>query len=254
MANGKTFQTYEIEEINPSNLLFEENYGVVSKQWLGGLSTARVGSNASITLTDTGYRIYRSPNQTGTPGSGSGQTQNWIGLHIVNGQNNRYGFVQGHSYMIAFDVKGVSDTAASDVSWSNQQGWGGGGLTPSPSSVVKNNPVTSSFNTSEWQHFSYKWTINDSVYKTCTQSYSGFTEGNTYMSYNGFKFGWGYTQTGSLGTDVYIKNLRMYDITNISNPLQIGKNETQCLEIIEGIEPVQFNSVGGIECNELIEI
>lgn len=247
MANGKTFQTYEIEEINPSNLLFNEAYGIATKQWVGGMSSY-TQSNCQVSLTDNGYRVYRTPNVNPTD---NGNTM-WGGFVIKN-TDNRYGFVQGHTYVLEFDVKGQSSNACSDVYWTNQVGWGGGGLNPSPSGVVICNPVTSNWQSTEYQHFSYKWTC-DSIYKTCTSSYSSFTQGNTYISYRDFKFGWGYTQTGSLGTDVYIKNLRMYDITNISNPLQIGKNETQCLEIIEGIEPVQFNSVGGIECNELIEI
>ncbi len=247
MANGKTFQTYEIEEVNPSNLLFNEAYGIATKQWVGGMSSY-TQSNCQVSLTDNGYRVYRTPNVNPTD---NGNTM-WGGF-VISNANNRYGLVQGHTYVIEFDIKGQSSTATPDIWWSNLVGWGGGGLSPSPSNVVSCNPVTSNWQSTEYQHFSYKWTC-DSIYKTCTSAYHTYVQGQTYLSYSGFKYGWNYAATGSLGTDVYIKNLRMYDITNISNPLQIGKNETQCLEIIEGIEPVQFNSVGGIECNELIEI
>jgi hypothetical protein len=48
--------------------------------------------------------------------------------------------------------------------------------------------------------------------------------GNTYISYKEFKFGYSYTSTGSLGTDIYIKNLTMHDITNdIDNNINITK-------------------------------
>jgi hypothetical protein len=45
----------------------------------------------------------------------------------------------------------------------------------------------------------------------------------------------------------------MYDITNETIPIDMGKHGIKCLEIIEGVEPLSFNSNGGIECNELIE-
>lgn len=252
MANSKTFQTYEIEEVNPSNLLFNEAYGIATKQWVGGMSSY-TQSHCQVTLTDDGYRIYRTPNQTY---SDSNRVM-WGGFVIDGGTGNRYGLEKGHTYVLEFDIKGQSSNRSHDTYWTWQIGWGGGELAPSPSNVAIANPYSGTNHSStDYEHFSYKFTINDNVYKTCTTSYNSNSAvaGNTYNSYRYFKFGWSYESTGSLGTDVYIKNLRMYDITNISNPLQIGKNETQCLEIIEGIEPVQFNSVGGIECNELIEL
>ena len=95
------------------------------------------------------------------------------------------------------------------------------GLTPSPSNVVHNGSTFgANFQSDDWITFYYAWTITDDVYKVCTSSYSSFVQGNTYLSYNGFKFGFGYSSTGSLGTDLYFKNFRMYDITNqINNPI-----------------------------------
>ena len=38
--------------------------------------------------------------------------------------------------------------------------------------------------------------------------------GNTYLSYNHFGVGFDYRSTGALGTDLYIRNFQMYDITD----------------------------------------
>ena len=247
MANSKILQTWQIEEINNGNLAFDASYGIMKKQYLGGLSNY-TQSNCQVTLTDSGYRIYRPPNLNPTD---NGNTM-WGGF-VLSNSGNRFGLIQGHTYVIEFDIKGQSSTATPDIYWTNMVGWGGGGLNPVPTGVVTCNPVTSNWQSSDYQHFSYKWTC-DSIYKTCTSAYHTFVQGNSYLSYAGFKYGWGYANTGSLGTDVYIKNLRMYDITGQTAEIDMSKSGIKCLEIIENIEPVQFNRNGGIECNELIEL
>lgn len=244
MANSKVIETWQIEEVNNGNLAFNESCGIASKQWVGGLSSY-TQSNCSCSLTDDGYRIYRTPNVNPT---NNGSTM-WGGF-VLDNTNNRFGFIQGHTYVIEFDIKGKSSNATPDIWWSNLVGWGGGGLSPAPTNVVICNPVTSNWQSTDYQHFSYKWTC-DSIYKTCTSAYSSFVQGQSYVSYKGFKYGWNYTDTGSLGTDVYIKNLRMYDTTT---EIDMSKQGIKCLEIIENVEPVQFNRNGGIECNELIEL
>ena len=50
-------------------------------------------------------------------------------------------FTKGHTYIIAFNVKGQTSNSV-EVNWSNNCGWGGGGLTPSPSDVSHNAPTT----------------------------------------------------------------------------------------------------------------
>jgi len=54
-------------------------------------------------------------------------------------------------------------------------GWGGGGLSPTPSNVTIKN-ISSNFNgeTEVW----YKFTINDDIVKTCTSAYSSFVANN----------------------------------------------------------------------------
>ena len=94
--------------------------------------------------------------------------------------------------------------------------------------------------------------MNDDLYKVCTSSYSGFVAGNTYLSYNGFKFGFSYSDTGSMGTDLYITNIRIYDITN--NPsFEISKNGIIEGQVIEG-DSIKIMKTKDLITNNFIEI
>jgi hypothetical protein len=135
-------------------------------------------------------------------------------------------FIKGHRYVVQFETKGQTSNKPSDIYWTNLAGWGGGGLQPTPTDVVIKN-IDANFNSQEWTIISYTWTINDDVYKTCTSSYSSFVQGTVYPSYRDFKWGFGYTDTGTLGTDLYIKNVRMYDLTTAS---QIDIKKTGVIE------------------------
>ena len=209
------------------NMLQIPASGIVLKQWTTGLSSY-TQSNCSCTLTDKGYRIYRPPNKNP---SNDGNTM-WGGF-VLKPFNIDSNFLQkGHTYILKFHISGQSSNSA-EFHWSNQVGWGGGGLSPNPSNVSSSS-IPSNFNGE--CDFIYKWTINDDVRKVCTSSYSGFVAGTEYVSYRDFKWGFNYTDTGALGTDVYITDLRMYDITNASDT-EIKKSgilETGSFEEING--------------------
>lgn len=187
------------------NILYKVECALLDKSWTNGLE-AYNQTNCQCTLTDNGFRIYRPSNLTV---SANGETM-WGGLRISN-EANQFNLIKGHTYIILFDVNGKTTNAAGSIGWTNNMGWGGGGLIPSPNNTSCD-WVAENFNGTKtcW----YKWTINDDIYKVCTTSYSGFVAGNTYVSYRHFMFGFGYASTGSLGTDLYITNIRMYDITN----------------------------------------
>ena len=250
---------YEFIENSLPNMLWNENDGIATKTWKGGLSKY-VQSNCSCTLTDRGYRIYRTPNVNPTD---NGNTM-WGGFVIRNTDNqfnvnstynNRYGFIKGHTYVIAFDIEGISSNAAPDIYWTNGVGWGGGGLNCNPSNVEL--CVTEADFNGKKTCF-YKWTLSDDIVKTCTSAYWNYVKGTQYLSYAGFKFGWQYTDTGSMGTDVYITNLRMYDITNILNwkdLIHINKNGIiDCENISEVNDLTKFNMTGEITSPNFIEI
>ena len=194
------------------NKLESTNYAIEMKTFSNGLSSY-TQKNCQCTLTDDGYRIYRTPNANTT---NSGSTM-WGGFVVKPFNIDNNFFEDGHSYIILFDVKGKSSGAATDFYWTNQVGWGGGGLNPVPTNEVKYNPVSANFNSDVYVTAYYKWDLTDGVRKVCTTSYSNFSAGTTYISYRDFKFGYNYYDTGPMGTDIYIKNLRLYDITNMKN-------------------------------------
>lgn len=227
------------------NLLFKTEEARINKSFVNGLSRY-IQENCQCTLTDNGYRIYRPANLTV---ANNGSTM-WGGLVIHPHQC--FDLQKGHTYVISFHVKGKSSNEASDsLGFHNLVGWDGGGLEPKPSNVECYNPVGTDFNGEG--DFWYKFTINDDVYKVCTTSYSGFVAGNTYLSYNGFKFGFGYTSTGSMGTDLYISNIRMYDIT--SDPsFNISKSGLIQGTLIEGDSAKIMKDSNELITNNFIEI
>lgn len=227
------------------NLLFKTEEARINKSFGNGLSNY-TQAHCQVTLTDDGYRIYRTPNKTV---AADGHVM-WGGLVLNPMQAGTYTFIDGHTYVIAFHVKGKSSESAYDFGWRNLVGWEGGGLNPTPSNVEYYNPVTNNFNGEG--DFWYKWTLNDGVYKVCTSSYASYVAGNTYLSYAGFKFGWQYTSTGSMGTDLYITNIRMYDITD--NPsFEIPKNGVIEGQLIEGSE-IKIMKTKDLITNNFIEI
>ncbi len=220
--NKDNTHSYQLNE-EYLNLCSLAEYGIATKQWIGGLSSY-TQANCQCTLTNDGYRIYRPENKTV---SGDGNTM-WGGFVLNNGEDNYFGFQDNHTYMLQFEVKGKSSNNVSSVYWTNYVGWGGGGLNPTGTSVKYWNPVTTNYNSDQWKTFTYVWTINDGLYKTCTSAYAHYVAGNKYMSYKGFKFGFDYTNTGTLGTDLYIKNVRLYDITN-GKKASINKSGTMSM-------------------------
>lgn len=225
------------------------NEALCERTFTKGLSSY-TQSNCQVTLTDKGYRIYRPPNVNP---SANGSTM-WGGLVLLPFVNDENFFVQYHSYIMMFHISGKSSNRP-DFGWSNNVGWGGGGLNPLPTEIGNN------LQQAEFQgetDFYYAFTINDSIYKVCTSSYSIFVQGNTYLSYKGFKFGFSYTDTGTLGTDLYLTNFRCYDITNPTNCIEVKKNGIiTSLEFSESPTPpsgkTQFYSSGEILSREIIE-
>ena len=211
---------FEISEI-AENKFFKVNLAIN-----GDLDKASNGvgtysqSNCTQTYENNSIRIYRPPNLVH---DSSTMHNMWGGVRIRNSSvnscheynsdtDNLFNLQKGHTYIIYFKVKGQSSNAATSIGWTNQMGWSGGGLNPAPSNVeYLYTPVN--FN-GEMDCF-YKFTINDEIVKTCTSSYSYAVSGKQYLSYNDFMYGFGYENTGTLGTDVYVSNYRLYDITDI---------------------------------------
>ena len=212
-----------------NNLLELTEYSLRKKEWGYGLSSY-TQSNCSCTLTDDGYRIYRTPNVNPAD---NGSTM-WGGLVIFPFNVADNILQKNHRYVIMFHVKGKSSNSVVDVYWSNNVGWGGGGLDPRP--VINRNTMNLLANFNGETDVIYDFTINDDIYKVCTSSYSSFVAGNTYLSYNGFKFGFQYTNTGAWGTDLYITNIRMYDITSYTSSVNLAKSGILSISALNEID------------------
>lgn len=193
------------------------NNALYDKQFKNGLASY-TQTNCRVTLTDNGYRIYRPPNMNPT---NNGNTM-WGGLLIQPFSDDNNFLVQGHTYILMFHVSGVSSNNATHHYWSNNAGWSGGsyGLGTSPTNVQYNDLGA---NFQGEKDIYYKFTVSDAIMKTCTKSYSTFVQGTSYNCYRDFKWGFEYTDTGTLGTDLYITSFRCYDITSPDNVVKFLK-------------------------------
>lgn len=189
-----------------TNLAFPVNTQILKNSFTGMLSRY-TQTNCQVTIEDNAVRIYRPPNLTP---SADGNTM-WGGLAIQN-LNNELNLQKGHSYVLAMTISGQSSNVG-EISFHNLLGWDGHGLTPAPTEIYTKKLPTDfqGENVDVWR----AWTINDDVYKVCTSSYSGFVEGNTYISYRTLAYKYQYWSTGTLGTDIYIRNIRLFDITDL---------------------------------------
>ena len=232
------------------NILYKTNEALLNKTFTDGL-LYYTQANCQVTLTDIGYHIYRPPNKTP---STDGSTM-WGGLVIRPFNADANALIKGHRYVIKFEVKGKSSNGvSSEMNWSNQCGWGGGGLSPTPSNVVYNG-LPANFNSEDWYPIQYAWTINDDIIKTCTTSYSSFVAGQQYISYRDFKFGYGYVDTGDLGTDIYLRNIRLYDITTPQNIINVNKQGiVNSGNLVENKGNVSFKIDSDLYATEFIEI
>ena len=197
------------------NLIQDANTALWNKEFSSSSLSAYIQSNCQVTLTDEGYRIYRPPNKNPTD---DGNTM-WGGLIIrphVGNDIQVSSLQKNHTYILKFELKGKTSNSVSDMYWSNQAGWGGGGLSPNPSNVSYSS-IGANWISDEWKNYYYRFTINDDIMKKCTSSYSTFVKDQYYNSYRDFKFGFIYTNTGDMGTDLYLRNFRLYDITDHSS-------------------------------------
>lgn len=226
LDNSGNMHTFELNE-NKINLMWRPENARAAGKGLNsndGLS-AYTQTNCQVTCNANGYNIYRPANLT----VANNNNTMYGGLRIRNSINssahiydmntdNIFNLQKNHTYAWIFTIEGNTTNAPSFV-LTNNMGWGGGGLLPSPSNVKSKN-ISTNFN-GKTEVF-YKFTITDDVVKTCTTSYGSnpniFTQGNQYLSYMDFGWYWGYDSTGT-GTNIYVSNIRLYDITNIQQQL-----------------------------------
>jgi hypothetical protein len=135
---------------------------------------------------------------------------------------------EGHSYVIMLDVRGCTSNIPVCY-WSNNVGWEAPELTPILTGVVTNNAIGKEFSSINYVTYRYEFTVNDSLYKKCEKSYQNFVEGEYYLSYRDFFFGFTYKSTGPQGTELYIRNIRMYDVTKDEVLEELAQRKTRAV-------------------------
>ena len=189
------------------NLLFDIDSHIEMRVWKPGLSKFEQ-ENCKCSLTNQGFKISR-------PGGLTVATNGYtmfggLVLHPFELDSNI--LEEGHSYVIMLDVRGCTSNVPVCY-WSNNVGWEAPELSPILTGVVTNNAIKKEFSSINYVTYRYEFTVNDSLYKKCEKSYQNFVEGEYYLSYRDFFFGFTYKSTGPQGTELYIKNIRMYDVT-----------------------------------------
>ena len=253
--NLGNIHTFELKE-ESSNILFLPEVSRTKLEFTNGLSRY-TQANCQVTLTENGFRIYRPPNLTT---ANDGNTM-YGGLKLVNQstdtvnpydaiRDNIWKLQKGHTYLLAFHAKGKTTNAVANFSFTNNMGWGVGGVSPSPT-VIATSSLTANFN-GEKDCF-YIFTINDDIIKTSNDARAGYDGSSQYLSYRHIAFNWGYANTGTDGTDIYLTNFRMYDITNaigkIKNIGQIDFNG-----FIEQLDKAQIRKRCELLSSEFIEL
>lgn len=251
--NQQQVHTFEgFEQL--SNIMYKPNLAIGAQEWKDGLNRYQQ-SNCQVSLTKNGVHVYRPANLSQ---ANDGNTM-YGGLKIVNSTadtvhaydstiDNIFNLQKNHTYVWIFYVKG-STTNAPGFQVTNNMGWGGGGLTPSPSNVeIKNIPTNFDGETEIW----YKFTISDDIVKTCTSSYSSFVANTQYLSYKHFGWNWSYATTGN-GTDIYITNIRLYDITDIPIGKLTKTGITKFSSIFEVNDSIHITKNEDLIVNQFIE-
>lgn len=210
--NKGNFFANNIEE--PANIASIVNEAIVNKTFTNGVSSY-TQANCQVSLTDNGYRIYRPANLI-YPDAGNTM---WGGLKINLFNNEESKIEKGKRYRISFLVNGKTSNSPGNVYFSNNMGWGGGGLTNVGFSY--NDTIPTNFN--GVKRVVAETNVIDDVYKVCTTSYSSFVAGQYYNCYKDLCFGFGYQSTGTLGTDIYITDFKIQEITD-NNKNSISEN------------------------------
>jgi hypothetical protein len=237
------------------NKLFKLDMALGDKTFKWGLASY-TQSNCQVTLTDDGFRIYRPPNLTQS-NDGNTMYGGLVMRPFTNGPDadDSNFLIKNHTYIFLCHIRGQSSSAfTSCIMITNNAGWSGAnyGLTTELSGVSNNN-IPSNFN-GELDLY-YKFTVAGDIWKVCTQSYSSFVQGTSYNCYRDWMLGFGYGNTGTLGTDLYLTRFRCYDITNGSELFNMNKNGTLNLNWITEQNPItRITSAKEILTNEIYEI
>ena len=246
---------YTFNETN-ENILFNVEKARTNLIFTDGL-WKYTQSNCQVTLTEQGYHIYRPPNLTT---ANDGNTM-WGGLLINNqttrtiaaydaSRDNIWNLQKNHTYIFAFHAKGQSSNSPSLIVESNM-GWDRiAGVGPNPT-YLASKTIPANFNGEQDCYIIFK--IEDDIVKVATENKSSYVQGTSYLSYKELCLNYFYTATGTLGTDLYLTNFRLYDITDqISQIKKTGAINFSSL--VEQVDKAQIRKNSELLATEFIEM
>ena len=252
MKNIGELANYNIE----AQHAFDGRFGVMPEDYYNanfpngqpGLGTYQQG-NLTVTMTSQGIRIYSEPNRDGRAQEGS-EWNTWGGFCWSPMKQYRC-LIKGHHYRLSWHVSGQSSRPMNSVYWSNQIGWG---QYPDAEPTVHKTVLHLADFQGEMDCF-YDFTIEDDIFKTTgSDVHSGFEPNTSYLAYSAFKIGYEYGFTGTLGTDIYITNLKLYDLTS-GKVYSVGHNGMiKTTEVVAGRRSsARLHSDGVIDVTDIIE-
>ena len=255
--NLNMMHTYEFKE-EAFNILFPVELSRTNLTFSNGLGKY-TQANCSVTLTNQGYRIYRPPNISNSSSGGSNNM--WGGLKIINqvtdkislydtSNDNNLNLQVGHTYIFAFHAKGQSSNPSMQLNWSNNMGYSGRGLSPEPTIILQDG-IPENFQGEKDCVFIF--TISDTISKICTTTYSSYVKDNEYLSYRHLLLRWDYTNTGELGTDIYLTDFRMYDITSYMAKIT-KQGQAKFYNFVEQLTNCKIRKNSELLASQLIEI
>ena len=238
IENGTNFRTWAYLDVC-SEATYNANY----PNDIDISLSAYVQGNCQVTQTSQGIRIYSEANAT--------SDATWGGLVFSPMVYSRC-LIKGHHYRISWHVKGHSSRAMTDVYWSNQVGWG---QSPGPDPTV-HKYILPPANFDGEMDCLYDFTIEDEVFKTTPSECSNpsFSPNTSYLAYAAFKIGFTYQETGSMGTDIYITDVKMYDLTT-GDVYKVEKNGiVKTTELVSGRrDSARLHSDGVIDITDIEE-
>lgn len=258
--NKGNLHTFELNE-QASNIFFNIEKARTNLTFTDGLSRY-TQSNCQVTLTEDGCHIYRPPNLLRK--SSGGADNMFGGLKFVNqstdtvseynsDRDNIWNLQTGHTYILTVHVTGQTHNAAS---WNITHNMGNGvsvGVAPSPTIIISKG-ISTDF---QGEQDSYcMFTINDNIVKTSTVTRTStpkYVEGVQYLSYRHIALYFGYGNTGELGTDLYLTNFRLYDITNhMAEFTKMG--QAKFFDFVEQMDKAQIRKNSELLSSEFIEL
>lgn len=217
-------------EFNEKPNMFDQINNQIKLKTFGNGLYSYVQSNCQVSLTDDGYRIYRPPNLI-YPDAGNTM---WGGLRLRPfGLDNFYLF-KNRKYKVSFKVKGKSTNDPGKIYFTNQMGWSGGAYGLGSVSAYDFNTLGTNFEGEKEIYACFN--ITDEVFKYCTTAYSNFVTGETYNCYLDLSWGFNYTSTGELGTDLYLSDFKFIDITDDLNKTSVSEKGV--------VNTIEYSEVG----------